>query len=79
MDKFGPILKTISLSQNLVLRVSDMKDSIKIFISSIFDQKYSVLEQIWSKNVRLFPKVEIWNLDQFEYAEFIGNVHFFHF
>ena len=35
--------------------------------------------QIWSKKLKLLIEAEIQYLDQLEYAEFTGGVHFLHF
>ena len=34
---------------------------------------------MWSKKSKLSVKAEIWYLVLLEYAEFSGDVHFFHF
>ena len=34
---------------------------------------------IWSKNLKLSVETEIWNVDQFQYAELNGDIHVFYF
>ena len=39
----------------------------------------TISRQIWPKKSKLFVKAEIWYPNQFEHAEFNGDVHFFCF
>ena len=53
---------------------SNMQNPMVMFTLSIFDQK-THFGLIWSQNF----SIEIWQLDQFEYAEFKDDVYFFCF
>ena len=41
-----------------------------------FSTGNTLFGQIWSNKSKLSVSAEIWQLDQFEYAEFDGDVHF---
>ena len=55
-----------------------MQNSMVIF-TFLFPTGIRLFEQIWSKKSKLSVKSEISDLDEFEYAEFNGGVHFFYF
>ena len=59
-DKFGPQKEQFLVWAKIwYLTNSNMKDSMLMFIFSVFDRKNSFSEQIWSKKSKLFIKVKI--------------------
>ena len=49
-----------------------------MFPFSVFHGKYP-FGQIWSQNSKFSAYAETWYLDYFEYAQFNGDLNFFHF